>query len=125
MNVLSKCLLGTALLVLASGCASTRYDWNNYDSLLYKHYRNPANVEEFTEKLQKAVLAAEQAQRVPPGLYAEYGYLLYERGSYQLAIDYFRKEKQLWPESRVLMEKMINNASKMLDRTNPSLGSNR
>jgi hypothetical protein len=112
MNVLSKCLLGTALLILASGCASTRYDWNGYDTLLHKHYRHPANIEEFTEKLQEAVLAAEQSQRMPPGLYAEYGYLLYEKGLYPLAIDYFEKEKQLWPESRVLMEKMISNASK-------------
>jgi hypothetical protein len=113
MNILSKCLLGAALLILASGCATTRYDWNGYDALLYQHYRNPHDMEVFAEKLQKSVLAAEEANKVPPGLYAEYGFLLYEMGSYSDAVGYFQKEKQLWPESHVLMDKMIANASQL------------
>ncbi len=116
MNVLFNCLLGVALLFLASGCATTRYDWNDYNTLLYQHYRNPTESEAFAEKMQKAVLNAEQAQRVPPGLFAEYGFLLYEKGSHQTAIEYFQKEKQLWPESHALMDKMIGNATKQLAR---------
>jgi hypothetical protein len=116
MSILSKCLIIGALLALVSGCATTRYDWNDYDTLLYQHYRNPQNIEVFAESLHKAVMNAEEVQKVPPGLYAEYGFLLYETGSYAEAIDYFQKEKQLWPESHLLMDKMIANASRFSAR---------
>ncbi len=65
------------------------------------------------EDLKTVVLQAEQAgKRVPPGVYAEYGYALYEEGQYGPAIEYFKKEHEQWPESRVLMEKMIRNAQR-------------
>ena len=116
MNYIYRFILFLAFLCLITGCSVTSYDWNGYDTMLYQHYRDPTKHQEFTEKLQEAVGDAENSNRVPPGLYAEYGYLLYEGGAYQTAIDYFRKEKNLWPESHVFMDKMINNASKMMAR---------
>lgn len=108
----------TILLVLlaaaASGCASqTMYHWGNYDSALYGHYKNPADREAWVTSLKTTVLEAEQeGRRVPPGLYAEYGYALLEEGSSRDAIAYFEKEKAKWPESAVLMDKMIRNAGR-------------
>lgn len=108
-------LLAAALAAVLGGAActprSTLYDWDGYDDALYRHYRQPQDRDTWVESLKTAVLAAEaQGRRVPPGLYAEYGYALYEEGVYPQAVAYFRKEREQWPESRFLMEKMIRNA---------------
>jgi len=103
------------VLALASlvGCVQrqTMYHWGNYDAALYRHYQNPAEREAWIAALRTTILAAEErGARVGPGLYAEYGYVLLEEGSTKEAVAYFEKEKAGWPESAVLMEKMIRNA---------------
>ncbi len=103
-------LCGVALV--ASGCApGTMYHWNGYDDVLYHHYRNPQDREGFVESLRRMVLDAdERGLRTPPGVAAELGYALYEEGRPQDAIPWFDRERQQWPESQLLMSKMIRNA---------------
>jgi len=98
------------LAFLFSGCASTKYKWHNYDGVLYQHYKNPHDNEEFIEHLNEIIREGESSGKVPPGIYAEYGYAMYERGQYDEAIKYYQKEYDKWPESRTLMTKMIANA---------------
>jgi|SRR4051812_41986295 len=102
--------LGSLLLI---GCAPpTMYKWSGYDVALYDHYKSPQERALFVTRLAAVITNAEgQGQRVPPGCYAEYGWALYEEGRGADAIVYFQKESQHWPESRVLMEKLIRNAS--------------
>jgi hypothetical protein len=108
-------LLAAAAAASVGGAACTPrsalYDWDGYDDALYLHYKQPQDREAWVAALKTAVLAAEQeGRRVPPGLYAEYGYALYEEGVYPQAIAYFQKEREQWPESRFFMQKMIRNA---------------
>jgi hypothetical protein len=112
--VFSTRLFSVVLVILfLAGCAAQpRYTWCKYDCLLYDHYKNPVQNEEFIEALKEAVLKGEAAGQVPPGIYAEYGYVLYEQGNNPLAIQYFQKEADKWPESRVFMAKMITNVQK-------------
>lgn len=103
----------TAALLTVSGCAGNRmYAWGNYDETLYSHYKNPQDHEKHLEKLKVLVTDAETTGggKVPPGLYAEYGFALYEAGQTDEAVKYFGKEKEKWPESTVIMDKMIRNA---------------
>jgi hypothetical protein len=105
-------MFGVFLLVALAGCApKTRYTWNNYDGSLYQFYKNPAEHEELLARLRTIIDAGEKAGNVPPGIYAEYGYALYEKGSYADASKNFKLEQDKWPESRFLMEKMIRIAS--------------
>ena len=102
-----------AFIVIAffsSGCASTKYAWNNYDGVLYKHYKNPHDNEEFIEHLNEIIQEGEASGKIPPGIYAEYGYAMYERGQYDEAIKFYQKEYDKWPESRTFMTKMIATA---------------
>lgn len=80
----------------------------------YNHYKNPTKSEQFIEDLRKIIQYGEISGRVPPGIYAEYGYALYEQGNYPEAIEYFKKEQSKWPESDIIMTKMINNAQKII-----------
>lgn len=92
----------------ALGCVpSTKYHWGNYENSLYRYYKNPSEVEEMAEALAKIIEKGEREGRVPPGLYAEYGYLLFVTGNTGEAVISFEKEKNIWPESSVLIDKMI------------------
>lgn len=104
-----------ALTMLSSGCTMTKYKWNHYDSTLYQHYKNPSEKESFIENLMSIIQEGEPTNSVPPGIYAEYGYVLYENGRYTESVNYFQKEYDKWPESRVIMSKMIANAGKQND----------
>ena len=44
---------------------------------------------------------------MPPGIYAEYGYLLLQQGKSNEAIDLFKREETHWPESKIFMDRMI------------------
>jgi hypothetical protein len=99
----------------ASICACApppKYAWGSYESSLYNYYKTPADKAAFMEHLADSISDAESSgKRVPPGLYAEYGNALLESGNAPQAIVYFQKEKQAWPESRVLMDTMMRVAS--------------
>jgi len=107
-----KIYLSIIVLIMLSGCVQQQYNWSNYDQKLYNHYKNPAAQEKFILDLKEIIAWGESDGKVPPGIYAEYGYALYERGEFPEAIDYFKKEQERWPESSVLMSKMIDNAGK-------------
>ena len=67
-------------------------------------------MEELTESLDDVITDGEAKGKVPPGIYAEYAYILYISGQTREAIMYFEKEKKTWPESSVFMDKMIDTA---------------
>jgi hypothetical protein len=107
-----RTLLTAGALLLVSGCVRQNlYHWGRYDDTLYRHYKKPAEREAFVEGLRTTILDAdERGLRVPPGICAEYGYALYEEGRLPEAISFFQREKAQWPESQVLMDKMVRNA---------------
>ena len=101
------------LLGLLCGCTSnTLYEWGNYDQWLYENYKKPKNDEELYVDLTELITEYESRKNpamkpMAPGLYAEYGFLLMRRGENERAIEYYNKEKALWPEAAVFMDSMI------------------
>lgn len=108
-------LLGPAAALLAAGCApKTLYTWRGYDDTLYAHYKNPQDHAKHIERMQTIVTETEAAGvKMPPGVYAEYGYALLEESRFDESVTYFKKEKETWPESTVIMEKMIRNVARL------------
>lgn len=107
--------------ITGCGGANTRYAWHNYDAELYEHYKDPAEKEVFIQNLKEIVETAEAEGKVPPGVYAEYGFLLQEKGDLSQAIRYFQKEADKWPESKFLMAKMIANAHPTAQKKSPAV----
>ena len=103
-----------AVAAVVSACVpQTRYHWGQYDTALYQHYKNPQDREAYVEALKTTILEAEQlGMKVPPGICAEYGYALFEEGQAAQSLPWFQREKETWPESTVLMDKMIRNAQR-------------
>jgi hypothetical protein len=106
-------LVPVAGMVLLTGCTSPYlYEWGNYDRWLYENYKNPKNDEELYVDLTALITKYESRKNpsvkpLAPGLYAEYGFLLMRRGENERAIEYYNKEKALWPESAAFMDSMI------------------
>lgn len=98
-----------AAIALLFGCAApTKYYWGSYERSLYSYYKQPANAEELEKSIAGLISEAEKTgARVPPGLYAELGYLMMQRAAYKEAITYYERERKAWPESKVLMDNMI------------------
>jgi len=92
--------------------------------VLYAHYANPQDSERYLERLGQIVQKAEvEKDKIPPGLYAEYGYALFEAGRLDEAIMFYRKEREEWEESRVFMDKMIRNTRRLKEnRPGPAPG---
>jgi hypothetical protein len=113
MTSATKYLWVLLLIFSLIGCrgAQTRYNWSNYDNQMYHHYKNPAERDAFVQALKEIMDNAEQDGKMPPGIYAEYGFALYEQGNNQQAVVYFQKEANKWPESRSFMTKLIANAN--------------
>jgi hypothetical protein len=116
-------LMVPILALSAAGCVTQHqhYNWGSYDPSLYDYYKNPTKVGELSASLQAVIDAADKNHSaVPPGIYAEYGYLQMQQGKNQSAVDLFKQEESHWPESKVFMERMIKVASTPVAGTTPA-----
>lgn len=104
----SRLWIGTLALLTCVACAPpTLYHWGNYENSLYQLMKEPTNLTKYGESLHEQITLAESRGKVPPGVYAEYGYYLLTIQKNNDAIIWFEKEKSKWPESTFFMEKMI------------------
>ncbi|NTZ42888.1 DUF4810 domain-containing protein [Altererythrobacter sp. SALINAS58] len=103
-------IIGAALML--SACASTNslYEWGSYQPALVSYKKN-ADQAAFEKELRESIIKGEESNRVPPGMYAELGYLLYEQGKLPEAAEFFGKERDAYPESAALMNKLIAGTS--------------
>jgi hypothetical protein len=110
-----RILLSLPVLFLpVAGCATQheRYDWGSYDPSLYGYYKDPTKVGELSVSLAAVIdEATKNHALVPPGIYAEYGYLQLQQGKNSSAVELFKQEESHWPESKVFMDRMIKVAS--------------
>jgi hypothetical protein len=101
-------LIGAGACLLLAACVpQSQYYWGNYSQALYNYYGNPTKVQDYHQALVEVIAEAGPQNRVPPGLYAELGYLELQAGNESGAKDNFLKEKALWPESAAYMDRMI------------------
>ena len=100
------------LLLVLNACSTTQYKWDEYDEHLYEYYKDPLSREKFATQLLAVIKSSEKAGKVPPGIYAEYGYILLESKNPAEACVYFKKEAAAWPEAEFFMQKMIRNSSR-------------
>ena len=101
-----------ALLIWLVGCASpTLYAWGQYEELIYLSYARPGQadpaiqVEKMEQDYQKA---RAENKSVPPGFHAYLGLLYYQQGKIEPARQAFLTEKTRFPESAVLMDRLLS-----------------
>lgn len=111
-----KILLIALASLFLTGCANRLYQWGDYgsyDSKLYQLYKSPEKELEVRQGLALHISKMEASkQKVAPGLYAELGTLHFQSGDANKAVELYIKERDAWPESRVLMDALISNVTK-------------
>ncbi|MDH4944812.1 DUF4810 domain-containing protein [Sulfurimonas sp. C5] len=101
-------------IVLLTGCASqptALYNYDGYSESYYAYKKEPSkeSLEKLIEVIEGDISNTDESisKRVPPGLYAELGYLYLKSNNKEKAITFFEKEKALYPESRKFMNALI------------------
>ena len=104
-------LAALAAMALLTGCAApSLYQWGGYDQALYAGYKDTTKMEALRIKLEAHLGEMEKSKlKAAPGLYAELGTLYLQAGASDKALGYYAKERDDWPESRVLMTSLIQN----------------
>lgn len=103
--------------LLMMGCATpTLYSWGHYEELIYVSYAAPGKVsaEMQVERLEQDYQKARaENKRMPPGFHAHLGYLYVQLGKLDQARQEFETEKAEFPESAVLMDRLLANLKRL------------
>lgn len=111
MNRKTK-LVFLSLALIFTGCTTVSeagYYWGGYSNSYYKLIKNPGEESrmEHENNLRKILeVSKERDLRVAPGIYAELGYLVSLRESNEEAAAYYESEINLYPESRLFLERL-------------------
>lgn len=119
MKKLFLAFCGLAILNLV-GCVSapqSLYSWGEFPQQTYLSLTLPEKTspQDQVLKLEKGVEKAKAKNAaVPPGLYAHLGMQYLNMNDAPRAIQYFELERQVYPESTVLMDRLLK---KMIGQT--------
>jgi hypothetical protein len=108
-------LLG--LVILLSGCAATQkpmYEYGDYSESFYALKREAGDETSAKWKSSLESIISESNQktmRVPPGVYANLGFIHLKANDSDKAIEYFMLEKKIYPEAEVFMNNLIKKAN--------------
>ena len=103
-----------ALVMLLSGCVVTSdagYYWGSYSKTYYAVLKNPTaeNILAHEDNLRNIIkVSNERDLTVAPGIQAALGYLLSKNSSNQEAVALYEKEAQLYPESKIFLERLLS-----------------
>lgn len=103
------CTLGLASC--GSSAPRSLYSWYDYEerAYLYSKKQSAATVQDLVGSYDK-LINRQRGQRgmPPPGICAEYGYLLLKRGERERGLALLERETKLYPESERFIRRIIN-----------------
>ena len=103
------------VLISCAGNPKDLYYWGHYEDVIYSMYLEPGKtsltdeVLRLEEQIEKAKASG---QSVPPGLHAHLGYLHYNGGDYNSAVNHFQLEKEKFPESTDFINGLLERMKK-------------
>jgi len=106
-----------SILCFLTSCVTTQtlYSWENYEKASYNYLKNSdeKSTQELIENYQK-IINKQTGTRgiVPPGIYADYGFVLLQVNRTDEGKAMLQKEMELYPESKVFIERIL----KMLEQ---------
>lgn len=107
----ARTIIAMLFLGLLVGCATnkTLFYWGDYSETLYAFKKNPddktlaAHKKSLLDIIDKS---PKQNRPVPPGVYAEYGYLLLKEGKENEGFEFLSKEETQYPESKLFVQRL-------------------
>lgn len=115
INLLKSIILcGLGLLFIS--CGSTKlYNWHDYQDDYYSYMKNAddKSLESLIKTYEKLINKQDKVRGVvPPGIYADYGWLLANSGKLSEAKEMFAKELELYPESEIFVKSLLKRLEK-------------
>jgi hypothetical protein len=111
---MKRTLLGvlalSSILVGCGGGNPSLYRWGEFPQQTYMYMSKQGKTSPLEQiaRLEKDIeIAKSENKAVPPGLYAHLGLLNIDIQNSQRAAMYFELEKQVYPESTVLMNRLL------------------
>lgn len=108
-------ILMSGLFLMSCGGQKSLYSWYDYEDATYQ-YSKKATDELRVKVLEqyKKMIDNQKGLRgvVPPGLYAEYGYMLYKSGKKDEGISFLKQEIKLYPEAESYVSRIIKQLEK-------------
>lgn len=103
------CALGALLL---SSCATTPslYGWGNYEATSYAVAKTPSeqNLQRLIQVYEELITHPKGTRQLPPpGICAEYGYLLIKQGKPEEGRKLLEREIALYPESSIFIQTLL------------------
>jgi hypothetical protein len=103
-------LLLPALLLVSCSSQKPLYTWSNYNQTSYNYLKNSdeKSTQQLIETYDKIIEKQKGARaNVPPGLYADYGFLLLQTNRTEQGKAMLQKEIALYPESKVFVDRIL------------------
>ncbi len=111
-KILSVSLL--TLMLCSCGGQKELYSWGNYDKTSYNYLKNADedSQQELMKNYQEIINGPKKGKKnIPPGVCADYGYLLVKQGKVGKGKEMLKKEIALYPESKIFIDRIL----KMID----------
>ncbi|UTW45499.1 DUF4810 domain-containing protein [bacterium SCSIO 12696] len=118
MKIIRSVLAALFLAIVLSGCVAQpnyKYYWGSYEDILRETFvkadelSTAGQIDRFNQDIQKAQA---EGKPLPPGFYAHLGMLYAAEGQAERAAESLVREKELYPESTILIDKLLKNYGK-------------
>lgn len=114
---MKKLIFTTTSIAILSGivasaplAAETLYSWHGYQEKSYKYLKkNDASSYKNLVKCYESIISSQTLGRrtVPPGIYADYGWILIKNGEIEKGKAMLQKEMELYPESSTFITRIL------------------
>ncbi|MCY2687549.1 DUF4810 domain-containing protein [Salinimicrobium sp. TH3] len=109
---MKKAILIFSVVILAASCSAPKklYSWEKYEAASYNYIKNSdeASLATLLENYEK-VISKQKGTRgiVPPGIHADYGFILMKTGRVAEGKGMLAKEMELYPESKIFIDRIL------------------
>ena len=109
------CLFAISAVFVGCATAPQLYSWYDYNETSYAYLKNatPESQQSLLKTYDK-IIDKQSGTRaiVPPGVYADYGFMLMQENKKEEGKKMLMKEVELYPESKVFIEQIIRMTEK-------------
>lgn len=109
---MKKIIFISITVLLLASCTTQKplYSWDKYEITSYNYLKNSdeKSTQELIETYQKIIEKQKGTRNaIPPGVCADYGFLLLQEGKTKEGKELLMKEIALYPESKVFINRIL------------------
>jgi hypothetical protein len=108
-------LIAFSVCALYSCTTQRLYSWGNYETTSYNYLKatNDKTSADLVKSYQELIKKQTGSRGVvPPGIYADYGFLLLQMNQTEKGREMLMKEIELYPESKVFIDRILKKLDK-------------